>query len=303
MQEQEMIRIDSVSTWHKLSNLPSPKHPLITLVNYSELKEYQKWEGVTFISDLYLIMMKEVSSACSLRYGRMNYDYQGKSMLFLAPGQKVTVNYNEEAPNGWGLSFHPDLIRKSNLATAMKDYTFFSYDTHEALHVSDREKETITHIVQDIENEFSANLDEHSQTLILSQLELLLNYCKRFYSRQFITRENHNKDVLTRFDGILHEYFVSGKVTQVGLPTAKYLADAMPYSTNYLNDLLKKETGKTTLEHIHSYVIEEAKILLLSSNNSVVEISQKLGFEYTQNFSRLFKKKTGMSPNEYRKVS
>jgi AraC-like DNA-binding protein len=201
---------------------------------------------------------------------------------------------------GWALFFHPDLIRKHHLGKHMKEYTFFSYDAYEALHLSDQEKQMITTIVKTIETEYSQNLDVYSQDLIVSHIEVLLNYCKRFYGRQFLTRTHVNKDVISRFEEFIKGYFDSERPETEGLPTVKYCAQEMGYSTNYLSDLLKKETGKNTQEHVHFYVIEKAKTLLLGTEEPVNVIAYSLGFEYPQHFSKLFKKKTGMSPTAYR---
>jgi AraC-like DNA-binding protein len=182
----------------------------------------------------------------------------------------------------------------------MREYTFFSYDSHEALHLSDQERQTITTIVRTIEHEYSQNLDIYSQDVMISSLELLLNYGKRFYGRQFITRTHVNKDVVIRFEELLQTYFESDKPETQGLPTVKYCAEQMGYSSNYLSDLLKKETGKNTQEHIHFYLIEKAKNLLLGTEEPVYRIAYTLGFEYPQHFSKLFKSKTGLSPAQYR---
>ena len=196
--------------------------------------------------------------------------------------------------------FHPDLIRNSALANKMKEYSFFSYAAHEALHVSEKERETITNIARAIRNEYSKNLDIYSHELILSNLELMLNHCKRFYGRQFITRVAVNKDIIARFEDFLRSYFDSDKPEKLGLPSVKYCAKEMGYSPNYLSDLLRKETGKNTQDHVYFHLLEKAKDLLIGTNSPVYEIAYSLGFEYPQHFSKLFKQKTGRSPSEYR---
>ncbi|HOV15268.1 MAG TPA: helix-turn-helix domain-containing protein, partial [Spirochaetota bacterium] len=223
--------------------------------------------------------------------------------MFLAPNQVISpVSPSENKDkSGWILLFHPDLIRKSSLIKKMNEYTFFSYDSHEALHLSENERQIVTNIVQTIKHEYSQNLDEHSHELILSNLELLLNYCKRFYGRQFITRSHINKDIVVKFEEFLQSYFNSDKPKSMGIPSVKYCAKIMCYSTNYLSDLLKKETGKNTKEHIYYYLIEKAKNMLIGTEEPVYRIADSLGFEYPQHFSKFFKNKTGLSPCEYRK--
>lgn len=205
--------------------------------------------------------------------------------------------------SGWGLFFHPDLIHGTSLGTKMKGYSFFSYETSEALHLSEKEKQTLNDIVHKIDAELSENIDQHSQTLIVSNIELLLNYCTRYYDRQFITRKKANSDLLAKVEDVLSEYFREADLSEKGLPTVKYLADQLHLSPNYLSDLLKRETGMNAQDRIHYHLIEEAKNSLLSSNKSVGELAFSLGFEYPQYFSRLFKSKTGMTPLEYRNMN
>lgn len=204
---------------------------------------------------------------------------------------------------GWGLFFHPDLLRGTSLGTKMKDYTFFSYETSEALHMSDKEKEILYDCIQKIETELRENIDNHSQTLIVSNIELLLNYCQRYYGRQFITRNNFNRDILSQVENILRKYFNSEDLKKNGLPSVSYLADKVNLSPNYLSDLLKKETGMNAKDHIHHHLIEEAKNILLGTNKSISEIAYELGFEYPQYFSKLFKQKTGNTPQEFRNLN
>ena len=259
-------------------------------------------EALRFQCLFYSISLKNHCSG-KLIYGRQHYDFQEGSLMFIAPDQVFSTEGEdsmEREIEGWGLYFHPDLIRHTDLMGKMKGYSFFGYDTHEALHVSDEEKQTITQVVKTIEHEFSQNLDDHSQTLIISNIELLLNYCNRFYSRQFLTRTTASKDVIIRFEEFLEAYFESDQIRQNGMPSVKYCAQQMGYSANYLSDMLKKETNKNTQEHIHSVLIEKAKNMLLGTSESVSQIAYQLGFEYPQHFSKLFKKKTGVAPAEFR---
>ena len=223
-------------------------------------------------------------------------------MVFTAPNQVLEFKKEAvaEVDKGWTLVFHPDLIRKSELGKKIENYSFFAYASNEALHLSDEERKTVTEIAEKIEKEFSNNIDAHSQTLIISNLELLLNYCVRFYDRQFYTRTNLNQDIAGKFTQLLKDYYKQEKQLELGIPSVQYCGEAMNMSPKYLSDLLRKETGQSTQDHIHQYIIEKAKNRLLNSNESASEIAYDLGFEYPQYFSKIFKKNTTMSPNEFR---
>lgn len=279
-------------------------HPLIAVVDFSKVDEYIE-EGTRISCDFYSIMFKNYC-ANHLRYGRQTYDFQEGSLICIAPKQVLTMDSEIEQKEdmmGWGLFFHPDLLRGTSLGEKMSSYTFFSYETSEALHLSDKEKQILRDCVQKIENELQENIDSYSQTLIVSNIELLLSYCSRYYGRQFITRKHSNTNTITQVEKLLREYFKSNKLKESGLPTVKYLADKVNLSANYLSDLLKKETGMNTQDHIHYYLIEEAKTVLLTTDNTVSEIAYSLGFEYPQYFSKLFKQKTGKTPVEYRTLN
>jgi AraC-type DNA-binding domain-containing proteins len=280
------------------------KHPLVAVVDFSKLDE-QMEEGTRISCDFYSIMFKNYC-ANNMRYGRQSYDFQEGSLICIAPKQVITMDteiVRKEDMMGWGLFFHPDLLRGTSLSQKMNDYTFFSYETSEALHLSDKEKQILYDCVMKIENELQENIDNHSQTLIVSNIELLLNYCARYYSRQFITRKNSNTNTISQIEKLLKEYFKSDKLKENGLPTVKYLADNVHLSASYLSDLLKKETGMNAQDQIHYHLIEEAKNILLNTDNSVSEIAFSLGFEYPQYFSKLFKQKTGHTPIEYRNLN
>lgn len=280
------------------------KHPLVAVVDFSMLDE-QMEEGTRISCDFYSIMFKNYC-ANKLRYGRQTYDFQEGSLVCIAPKQVLTMDSEIEKKEdmmGWGLFFHPDLLRGTSLGNKMDDYTFFSYETSEALHLSDKEKQILYDCVQKIETELQENIDTHSQTLLVSNIELLLNYCSRYYSRQFITRKSTNSNTVAQVQTLLKNYFKTEKLQEKGLPTVKYLADNVHLSASYLSDLLKKETGMNAQDHIHYYLIEEAKNVLLNTDNSVSEIAYSLGFEYPQYFSKLFKQKTGQTPIEYRNLN
>ena len=302
---KDIYHIETISELNKLLNQEKPKHPLVSIIDFSKVKSFGETD-IKVTTGFYCIMLK--NQQCNkVKYGREYFDFQEGTLTFFPPNRAATIeNDNNQQPTdsaGLGLFFHPDLIRRTSLANKMKDYTFFSYGLKEALHLSDKEKQKLNDCIAKIDNEISQNIDNHSQTLIVSNIELLLNYCSRYYDRQFITRKNSNKDILVRFENVLKEYFSSDNLKDKGLPSVKYLAEKLFLSQNYLSDLLKKETGKNAQDHIHYYLIEEAKNLLLSSNMSVGELAFSLGFEYPQYFSKLFKIKTGMTPVEYRNLN
>jgi AraC-like DNA-binding protein len=298
-----ILQLHSIADINKLIE-NKIRHPLVAVVDFGKRDEYLE-EGLSISCDFYIVMFKNYC-ANKLRYGRNAYDFQDGSLLCVGPRQVLTMDgqiEEREDMMGWGLFFHPDLIRGTSLGSKMKEYSFFSYETNEALHLSDKEKQILYDIVQKINIELSENIDRHSQSLIVSNIELLLNYCTRYYDRQFITRKTANQDILTKIEDTLTSYFQSDDLSEKGLPTVKYLAEQVHLSSNYLSDLLKRETGMNAQDRIHYYLIEEAKNLLLSSNMTVGELSFSLGFEYPQYFSRLFKSKTGMTPVEYRNLN
>ena len=279
-------------------------HPLVAVVDFSKVDEYIE-DGTRISADFYTIMFKNYC-ANHLRYGRQSYDFQDGSLMCIGPRQVLAMDGEIEKKDemmGWGLFFHPDLLRGTSLGSRMSEYTFFGYETAEALHLSDKEKHILFDCVQKIESELQENIDPHSQTLIVSNIELLLNYCSRYYGRQFITRRHSNSTTVSQVEQLLKHYFNADKLQETGLPTVKYLAEHVHLSASYLSDLLKKETGMNAQEHIHYHLIEEAKSILLNTDQSVGEIAYALGFEYPQYFSKLFKQKTGQTPIEYRSLN
>jgi AraC-like DNA-binding protein len=281
-----------------------PQHPLISIVDFSLVKTKNMSDNLKVVSSLYSIMMKGASCG-DLKYGRKAYDFQEGTLFCMAPDQVITVGSKDESDSysGWGLFFHPDLIRKSSLAKKINEYNYFSYEVNESLHLSDQEKINLMELLTRIKSEYSNNLDHYSNDLIISSLELFLNYCNRYYGRQFITRSSYNKDILTKLENLLKDYFNTDKAEKLGIPTVKYCAEQLNFSPNYLSDLIKKESGKSVQEHIHYRLIEKAKTKLLSSTSSISEIANELGFEYSQYFSKIFKSKTGLSPIEYRNLN
>jgi len=306
----DIFRIKSISQFHSMVGLPAPEHPLISFVDEGDRENKPKIDdqffNFRFTTDLYTIMYKDKISG-SIGYGRNSYDFQEGTLLFSSPGQVFTTpskeSMNIQENMGWTLMFHPDLLNKSILSSKIDEYGFFSYENNEALHLSNKEETFITEVVNQIREEYSQNLDQHSQQLIISNLELLLNYCVRFYDRQFYTRTNMNKDFVSEFELKLKSYFKSEKLEELGIPSVNYFGKQLNMSSNYLSDLLKKETGKSIKEHIDGYIVRMAKSVLLNSDKKVSEIAYGFGYEYPQSFTRLFKNKTGMSPLEYRNMN
>lgn len=297
-----IIKVESISQIHDYMGYDKPKHPLVTIVDFGEMTELPEMEeGTKVVSSFYFIALK-TGLTSPIKYGRGYYDFEEGTLYAMAPEQVMSLDYESKAEmQGWGLYFHPDLIRPYPLNEKIKNYGFFSYENNEALHLSDKEKETITSVIEKIKEEYEANIDEFSQDVLVANIDLLLSYIQRYYSRQFLTRKTQNSDMLTRFEGLLRQYFET-KLKE-GLPLVSYFAESLNISASYLSDLLKKETGKTAQEHIHYQIIEKAKNLLLNTNATISEISYDLGFEYPQYFSKIFKKKTGLSPLEFRTLN
>lgn len=295
-----MIKHKSISQLHEYMGFKKPTHPLITIIDTSKLTYGEELVGVKISSDLYCIALKDKS--CGLSYGRNHYDFDEGVMMFTAPNQVITLNKTQalNEVQGWMLYFHPDLIRDTSLGNKLDDYNFFSYSVYEALHLSEQEQDTVSTCIKMIEEEIKARIDNHSQQVLISNIELLLNYCSRFYERQFNTRSAHNKDIASKVETLLKEYFKAGKINDLGQPTIAYLASECNVSTGYLSDLLKKETGKTAKDHINEFLVEKAKDLLIGSDDSISGIAYTLGFNYPHYFSRMFKTITGMTPQEYR---
>lgn len=300
----EFLRIKSISQLHEMLGHEKPKHPLITIIDYSKVSANPAHYDIKIVTDFYVISLKSPAPK-SLQYGRQYYDFEEGTMMYMSPEQVFSVGeFNEQTQyQGWGLFFHPDLIANSSLGKKIKEYSFFSYSVSEALHLSEDEKQTLTELIYAIEKEYKANLDQFSQGVIVTAIEQLLNYSQRFYGRQFLTRQKLNNDFISRFEQLVSEYFHSNELIKKGLPTVDYFANKLNLSASYLTDLLKKETGKTTKEYLQIQVIEKAKYKLLNSNDRVNEIAYNLGFEYPQYFNRLFKSKTGMTPIEYRQLN
>ena len=301
MAEKRIIEVDSVDTYNKWYGLET-LHPLVTVVDQRITPEW--FNGTTLRYGLYGIFLKQ-GAGCSARYGREKYDYQEGTIVTHAPGEVFTVEWNDKLPMppSRGLLFHPDLLYGTPLGKKIKDYTFLDYGEYESLHLSQAERTVILALMDQIEGEMQHAIDKHSQTLITDTIALLLDYCLRYYDRQFITRHKQCSEVFDAFRKHLKEYFEQGHSERQGLPTVAYFADKACLSANYFGDLISKETGTTAQRHIQDAVIERSKQLLIETRLPVSEIAYSLGFDYPQHFTRLFKSRTGMTPNEYRQIA
>lgn len=301
MAEEIIRRIDSIDDYNRLMGFET-KHPLITVFNMEDADLAMACQEATFEYGVYSIWLKQAICG-DITYGRQPYDYQEGTVTSFAPGQVVHFKpHADYKPQALGLMFHPDLIRGTSLGHDIKQYDFFSYSSREALHLSEDEKTIFKDCLNKISMELDHPIDNHSKKLICRNIELLLDYCMRFYERQFVTRKTANLDVLDKFERLLDEYFVGDRPKQEGLPSVKYFASECFLSPNYFGDLVKKKTGRTPQEYIQNKIIDLAKEELASSQKTVNEISYELGFEYSQHFNRYFKRNTGMTPNQYRKA-
>ena len=301
---KEFIKIKTISQVHEFFGLESPKHPLVSIIPINDQITNFNFGEATYLVNLYQISLK-LGIQGSLLYGRNSYDFEEGTIVFTRPNQAIKIENNEDyqGSSGWTLMFHPDLIRKSELANYIDSYSFFAYDTSEALHLSGQERDSLSHLVSKIEQEYNQHIDKHSQELIIANIELLLKYCKRYYDRQFFTRSNLNKDIISKFEQVIKNYYHTNQALEYGVLTVNYCATQLNTSPNYLGDLLKNETGKNAKEHIQDYLIEKAKNQIINSNENISEIAYSLGFEHPQSFNKLFKAKTGMSPTKYRSIS
>ena len=294
----KILNLDSVDLYNKLYGLET-LNPLVSVIDLN--KATSSVDLIRFNYGIYALYLK-LEKACDIKYGRQTYDYQEGTIVCFAPGQTAETNPTTDKVqvNAHGILFHPDLLRGTSLGKNIKKYTFFSYEVNEALHLSEEERSIVMDCLKIIRMELEHGVDKHSKTLLVNHIELLLNYCMRFYERQFITRGKTNRDVLTRFENLLDEYFESTLGEQDGLPTVKYFADKLCLSSNYFGDMFKKETGKSPQEYIQEKVIELAKERISGTADTVSQIAYSLGFQYPQHFCRLFKKRVGYTPSEYR---
>ena len=300
---EQIIHSKSIAEIRTVFGLGKPTHPLITMLDTQNLAYGEETVGKRFSSDLYCIALKD--SSCGIDYGRNPYDFDDGVLIFTAPKQVITVK-KPQALNevkGWMLYFHPDLIRNTNLGSQIDSYNFFNYDVYEALHLSENEQNTLNQIVELIQTEIKERIDNHSQQVLVSNIELFLNYSNRYYERQFNTRSATNLDVVSKVETLWKEYYLRNQLIEKGPPSIQYLAEHCHLSPSYLSDLLTKETGRSAKDHINDFLVEKAKNLLLSSTDSISGIAYTLGFNYPHYFGRLFKQKTGKTPQEYRQLN
>ncbi|WP_439557072.1 helix-turn-helix domain-containing protein [Dyadobacter sp.] len=295
------IRFKTISEFHKYRSLSAPEHPLVSVIDMSQVRHIAGNEP-PIVKDFYSVALKR-NFTVKMKYGQQDVDFDSGVMFFMAPGQVLRFGTDidtEVQQSGWMLMLHPDLLWNTPLAKGIKQYEYFDYSVTEALFVSEKEEATLNTIIENIRQEYRANMDKFSQDLIVAQIELLLKYSERFYHRQFLTRKNVNHKILDRLEEIINAYFNSPDLMQKGLPTVQHVAENLHISPNYLSNMLKTLTGQTTQQHIHNRLIEKAKERLSVTDLSVSEIAYELGFEHPQSFSKLFKTKTNYSPLEFR---
>ena len=295
---EKIIKLNAIKEYNDFLGIETP-HPLVSVIDASKIKSLRHvCKNIGF----YVIYLKDIKCADVIKYGRKFYDFQEETLVFAAPGQIIGNDDTGESfqPKGWWLTFQPELLHGTPLGRHMQDYTFFSYAVNEALHLSKQERQTVIDCMMKIGEEIKGATDKHSKLIIASAIELLLNYCIRFYDRQFITRKKENKDALSSFEALLNDYFTSDTPSKFGTPTVAYCADQLHLSANYFGDLIKKETGSSTQEYILTKTMDAAKELLADPNKSVSDVAYALGYEYPQYFSKAFKRIIGCSPNEYR---
>ena len=303
---KQPVRIKTISEFHQFRGLPKPEHPLISVVDYSTIKHDVDIKELSWILDFYSISIKRTSNA-QIKYGQQKYDFDEGVMFFMAPGQVFSVTIDPDPSlqakhTGWILLIHPDFLWNTSLAKSIKNYDFFDYSVNEALFLSEKEENILYQIIENIQQEYHSNIDTFSQNIIISQIETLLNYAERFYQRQFITRKVSNHKILDSLEELLDDYFRNEDLVSKGLPSVQFFADRLNVSPSYLTGLLKVLIGQSTQQHIHEKLIEKAKEKLSTTQLSVSEIAYELGFEHPQSFSKLFKSKTNVSPQEFRKA-
>ncbi|MFA6152009.1 MAG: helix-turn-helix domain-containing protein [Chitinophagaceae bacterium] len=300
MKAEKPYHIKSISEYHDLLGVEKPQHPLISLISHEDIDNYtnKKLRNKTY--DFYTISRK-INYTGMMRYGQHYYDFQEGAMVFHGPNQVIVSELADNVNlQGWTILIHPDFIRAYPLAVRITRFGFFSYAVHEALHLSDKEATIVEEVMDTIRKEYCSRIDVYSQDILISQIELLLNYCNRFYNRQFITRKTANSDLLINFEKLLNEYFEGDNLSSNGIPSVHFFSAELNMSANYLSDMLRSLTGQSTQQHIHDQLIERAKHILTSTNMTVSEIAYELGFEYPQSFSKLFKNKTSLTPLEFR---
>lgn len=302
MEQRTTKRIKSITEFHRSRGLPHPEHPLISVVDYNAVRRPADIGEVNWILDFYMISLKTGING-KLKYGQQEYDFDEGTMFFISPNQVFRIeaaSASHTKQSGWMLLIHPDFLWNTPLAKTLKQYDFFDYSVSEALFLSKKEENAINGIIENIQQEYYANIDQFSQNIIISHIETLLNYSERFYERQFITRKIANHKILNRLEDLLNDHFSSNDLILKGLPAVQLIAHELHVSPNYLSRLLKTLTGQSTQQYIHDKLIEKAKEKLSTTDLSVSEIAYELGFEHPQSFTKLFKNKTDLSPLEFR---
>lgn len=292
------VHFDSIDFLNRF-NQNSTYHPLVSVLDFSKTDPRRAHR---MVFGVYVVYLKKVDCG-NLIYGKQQYDYQEKTLVFVGPGQSLTATYEGlYQPRGRAVAFHPDLLIGTPLATKIRQYGFFSYHLNEGLHLSEREESIINDCFNKIAYEVEQPVDKHSRTLVAANIDLFLQYCARFYDRQFITREHVNQSMLVKFDALLTDYLASDRTTDYGLPTVAYFAEALHFSPNYFGDLVKNETGLSAQDFIQRKIVEVAKEQLLHQQRSISEIAYGLGYKYPNHFSRTFRRVAGVSPKEFREV-
>lgn len=301
MKKESPYHVKTVSEQHRILSLPKPYHPLVSVFNFADMQYDTDERYRSVMLDLYCISIKRGVTQ-KVKYGQSHYDFDEGVMSFLAPKQVISNIPDSHQPEGWSLVFHPDFIRRHSLNTRIKSCEFFSYAVNEALHLSEKEEEMVIAIMQMLRTEIEKGIDHYSEGVILSYIDLLLSYSERFYNRQFLTRKTMNSDLLMKFDELLSAYFAEESTENITLPSVQYFSDKLHLSPNYLSNMLRSLTGKSTQQHIQDKLIEKSKELLTTTSLSVAEIAYLFGFEYPQSFNKLFKNKTQYTPLAYRKL-
>jgi AraC-like DNA-binding protein len=303
MKNKQVYNFNTISEFHKMSGLPKPQHPQISLVDYGQVAYQTAEKEIRWLQNFYSVGLKRDISG-KFKYGQQIYDFDEGLMSFVAPGQlvhiEITPQENGKKPSGWLLLIHPDFLWGTSLAGTIKQYDFFGYAINEALFLSEKEEEVIVDIMKSIQREYDSHIDKFSQDIIIAQIEVLLNYTKRFYERQFVTRKIPNHQILTQLESVLNELVQEASLLEHGLPTVQHIASRLHLSPNYLGSMLTVLTGYSTQQHVHNKLIEKAKQKLSTTTLSISEIAYELGFEHPASFTKLFKAKTHQSPNAFR---
>jgi len=297
------LKLNTIYEFHQFSNLPKPAHPLVSLIDYSLVNYPPEYTDIKWVQNFYSIGLKRNVSK-KFNYGQQPYDFEEGVLALVSPQQVIHIEIDPEAqaePSGWLLLIHPDFLWKTALATKIHTYEFFGYAVNEALFLSEKEEQMMVEVFKNIQQEYQSNIDKFSHNIIITQIELLLNYTERFYERQFLTRRITNDKMLTRLESLLNQYFRSDRLLENGIPTVQEIAEQLNLTPNYLSSLLKVHTGQSTQQHIHNKLIEKAKERLSTTDLSVSEIAYELGFERPASFNKLFKQKTNLSPLAFRR--